>query len=153
LVTEARVCEQFMAKIVTDGSRTHDLRGRMANIYINHRKYGSNTKTQQRNHKYKQDTIQNTTIKSITVADTSYWSINKISYIFACRPTHAQFTPPTRQDKTVLSASCLACRLLWTCSDYKFSVGDSFELSGIQFTPQKRTRHRQDSFVASGVAV
>jgi len=32
-------------------------------------------------HKYKQDTIQNTTIKSITVVDTWYWSINKISYI------------------------------------------------------------------------
>ena len=48
-------------------------------IFI-HRKYGSNTKTQQRKHKYKQDTIQNTTIKSITVVDTWYWSINKISY-------------------------------------------------------------------------
>jgi len=38
-------------------------------------------------------------------------------------------------------------------SDFKFSVGDSLELSGIQFTPPKRTRHRQDSFVVSGVAV
>ena len=44
-------------------------------------------------------------------------------------------------------------RLLWTCSDFKFSVGDSLELSGIQFTPPKWTRHRQDSFVMSGVAV
>ena len=26
---------------------------------------------------------------------------------------------------------------------YKFSVGDRFELSGIQFTPPKRTRHIQ----------
>jgi len=36
-----------------------------------------------------------------------------------------------------------------------FSVGDSLELLGIQFTHTltKRTRHRQDSFVASGVAV
>jgi len=38
-------------------------------IFI-HRKFGSKTKTQQRKHKYKQDTIQNTTIKSITVVDT-----------------------------------------------------------------------------------
>ena len=43
-----------------------------------HRKFGSDTETQQRKHKYKQDTIQNTTIKSITVVDTWYWSINKI---------------------------------------------------------------------------
>jgi len=32
-------------------------------------------------------------------------------------------------------------------------IGDSLELSGIQFAPPKRTRHGQDSFVASGVAV
>ena len=32
------------------------------------------------------------------------------------------------------------------------SVGDSLELPGIQFTPPKRTLHRQDSFL-SGVAV
>ena len=43
--------------------------------------------------------------------------------------------------------------LLWTCSDFKFSVCDSLELSGIQFTLPKRTRHRQDSFVVSGVAL
>jgi len=46
-----------------------------------HRKFGSDTEIQQHKHKYKQDTIQNTTIKSITVVDTWYWSINKISYI------------------------------------------------------------------------
>ena len=50
-------------------------------------------------------------------------------------------------DKTVLSM------MLLTCSDFKFSVGDSLELSGIQFTPPKRTRHRQHSFVVSGVAM
>ena len=44
-------------------------------------------------------------------------------------------------------------QLLLTCSNFKFSVGDSLELSGIQFTPPKRTRHRQDNFVVSGVAV
>ena len=51
-------------------------------IFI-HQKFGSNIKSQQCEHKYKQDrpTIQNTTIKSITVVDTWYWSINKISYI------------------------------------------------------------------------
>jgi len=47
-------------------------------IFI-HRKFGSDTETQQREHKYKQDTIQNTTIESTTVVDTWYWSINKIS--------------------------------------------------------------------------
>ena len=32
-------------------------------------------------------------------------------------------------------------QLLWTCSDFKFSVGDSLDgLSGIQFRPPKRTR-------------
>jgi len=40
-------------------------------------------------------------------------------------------------------------RLLLTCSDFKFSVGDGFELSEIQFTPPKRTRHGQDSFDAA----
>ena len=37
--------------------------------------------TQQRKHKYEQNTIQNTTIKSITVVDTWHWSNNKISHI------------------------------------------------------------------------
>ena len=69
-------------------------------------------------------------------------------------PLNAQFTPPARHDKTVLSVSCLWIgRLLWTCSNFNFSVGDSLELSGIQVTPPKRTRHRQDSFVVCGVAV
>ena len=53
-----------------------------------------------------------------------------------------QFTPPhqTRQDGPV-------CVVSGARSDFKFSVGDSLELSGIQFTLPKRTRHRQDSFV------
>ena len=38
----------------------------------------SNTKTQQYKHKYKQS---ENNAKSITVVDTWYWSINKISYI------------------------------------------------------------------------
>jgi len=46
-----------------------------------HGKFGRDTKTQQRKHKYKQDTIQNTAIKCITVVDTWYWSINRKSYI------------------------------------------------------------------------
>ena len=44
-------------------------------------------------------------------------------------------------------------QLLLTCSDFKSSVGDSLELSGIQFTTPKRTRYRQDSFVVSGASV
>jgi len=86
------------------------------------------------------------------------------------RPTHSdaertcravgpiQFTPPHQTQKdgpvcVVSGAPAWIGQLLWTCSDFKFSVGDSLELSGIQFTPPKRTRHRQDSFVVSGVAV
>ena len=66
--------------------------------------------------------------------------------------------PPdtTRQDRPVCVASGVPAwtgRLLWTCSHFKFSVGDSSELSGIQFTPPKRTRNGQDSFVVSCVAV
>ena len=37
------------------------------------------------------------------------------------------------------------------CSDFKFSVGDSIELSGIQFTAPMR--HRQDSLVVCGMTV
>jgi len=71
-----------------------------------------------------------------------------------CR--YAQFTPPARHDKTVLS---LAWRCeLDNCSERVqtsnfLSAGDSLELSGIQFTPPNRARHRQDSFVVSGVPV
>ena len=34
-----------------------------------------------------------------------------------------------------------------------FSVGDSLELSRIQFTLPRQTQHRQDCFVGSGMAV
>ena len=53
---------------------------------------------------------------------------------------NAQFTLRARYDKTFLSD----CSERVQTSDF-LSVGDSLELSGIQFTP--RTRHRQDSFV------
>ena len=72
---------------------------------------------------------------------------------------YVQFTPPamqTRQNSAVCVVSGVAVctgQLLLTCSDFKFSVGDSPELSTIQFTPPKLSRHRQDSLVASGVAV
>ena len=86
------------------------------------------------------------------------------------RPTHSdaertcravgltQFAPlhQTRQDGPVSVVSGVPMwigRLPRTCSDFKFSAGDSLELSGIQFTPPKRTRQRQDSFVMSGVRV
>jgi len=84
------------------------------------------------------------------------------------RPTHSdaertcrtvgptQFTPPqqTRRDGPV----CVVSGVNWTIalnvfSDFKFSVGDTLELSGIQLAPPKRTRHRQDNLVVSGVAV
>ena len=62
--------------------------------------------------------------------------------------SNAQFTLPAWHDKTVLSVSCLAWtgQLLWTCSDLKLSLGDSLELSGIQFTPQKRTQTQARQF-------
>jgi len=71
---------------------------------------------------------------------------------------NAQFTPlrQTRQNGSVCVVSGVPVWigwLLWTCSDFKFSVCDSLELSGIQFTLPKRTQHRQDSFVVSGVAL
>ena len=64
----------------------------------------------------------------------------------------------TRQDGPVCVVSGVTVtvwieRLLLTCSDFTFSVGDSLELSDIQFKPPKRTRHRQHSLVVSGVAV
>ena len=44
----------------------------------------ANTATQQRKHKYKK---AKTTTQSITVVDTLYWSINKISYYYhLCSP-------------------------------------------------------------------
>ena len=69
-----------------------------------------------------------------------------------------QFTSPhqTWQNSPVCVLSGMVVwigQLLITCSDFKFSISDSLELSGIQFTPPKRMRHRQDSFVMSGVAV
>ena len=71
---------------------------------------------------------------------------------------YAQFTPPQQAQQN--SPACVVsvawrCELddCSDCSDFKFSVGDSLELSGIQFTSPKRTRHRQDSFAVSGLAV
>ena len=44
---------------------------------------------------------------------------------------NAHFTPPAGYDKTVLSVSCLVWRCeLDECSDFKFSISDSLELSG-----------------------
>ena len=58
----------------------------------------------------------------------------------------------TRQNSPVRVVSgvswCEFERLLWTCSDFELSVGDGSELSGIHLTPPKRTRRRQESFVA-----
>ena len=60
--------------------------------------------------------------------------------------------PDTRQNSPVRVVSgvswCELGRLLWTCSDFELSVGDGSELSGIHLTPPKRTRRRQNSFVA-----
>ena len=72
--------------------------------------------------------------------------------------SNAQFTSPARYGKTRPCLSRLVCRCeLDDCSQRvqaaNVSVGDSLELSGIQFTPPKRTRHRQDSLVVSDVAV
>ena len=57
------------------------------------------------------------------------------------------------RQRTRRSLTCLTAMSQWFSQrepvqikvqrTYRFSVGDSFELSGIQFTPPKRTRHRQ----------
>ena len=61
---------------------------------------------------------------------------------------------PTKQSCLCLSGVAVWIgQLLLTCSDFRFTVGDSLELSGIQFTPPKQTWHRQDSSVVSDVAV
>ena len=69
-----------------------------------------------------------------------------------------QFTPPhqTRQNSPVCHVCCAGVNwktALNVFRDFKFSVGNSLELSAMQFTPSKRTRRSQDSFVVSGVAV
>ena len=56
-----------------------------------------------------------------------------------------------RHDKTVLSASCLAWRCeLDNCSE-RVQISNFLPLSGMQFTPPMRTRHRRDSFAVSGL--
>ena len=56
-----------------------------------------------------------------------------------------------RHDKTVLSVSCLAWRCeLDNCSE-RVQTSNFLPLSGMQFTPPMRTRHRQNSFVVSGL--
>jgi len=58
-------------------------------------------------------------------------------------------TPDTTKQSCLCRVWCDGVN--WTIAinvfpDFKFSVGDSLELSGIQFTLPKRTRHRQHSF-------
>ena len=85
------------------------------------------------------------------------------------RPTHSdaertcravgptQLTPPhhSRQDRPVCVVSGMPMRIgrLNAFRLNFFSVSDSLKLSEIRLTQPKRTRHRQDSFVVSGVAV
>jgi len=72
------------------------------------------------------------------------------------RSTPVMHSPHRPPDATRRSCLCRVSRCeLDDCSGRvqtsKFPVGDSLGLSaGIQFTPPKRTRHRQDSFVVSG---
>jgi len=71
------------------------------------------------------------------------------------RRLQATFTPSrqTTRNRPAVRAVNWTTAIL-ACSDFKFSVGDSLELSGIQFRlPIKRTRQGQNSFVVSGVAV
>ena len=82
-----------------------------------------------------------------------YRSNLQITFYFLY-PIHA--ARQTRQNSPVCVVSCATVwigQLLWTCSDFTSSVGDSLEWSGIRFTPPKRTRHGQDSFVVSCVVV
>ena len=62
-------------------------------------------------------------------------------------------------DKTKLLRCVVSGVAMWTtqlvltCSDFTLSVGDSLELSRIQFTSPRQTPHWQDSFVWSGLAM
>jgi len=88
-------------------------------------------------------------------------NVLKLCAVFAGTPCRPILCPihtarQTRQDRPVCVVSGMAVwigRLLLTCSDFRFSVVDSLELSRIQFTPPMQTRHRQDCFVWSGLAV
>ena len=73
----------------------------------------------------------------------------------AVEPT--KFTPAhqTRQNSPVCVVSGVAVRigqLLLTRSDFRFSVGDSLELSRIQFTPPRQTRQNSPVCVVHGVS-
>ena len=71
----------------------------------------------------------------------------------ACRADSIHIATP---DTTKQSCMCRVWRVTcvnWTIAILTCSINDSLQFSGIQFTRPKRTRHRQDSFVASGVAV
>jgi len=76
----------------------------------------ANTATQQRKHKYKK---AKTTTQSITVVDTLYWSINKISYYYhLCSPNLIAYVShiDTKLAKTIhrgnVSKYNLSCLLL-----------------------------------------
>ena len=79
------------------------------------------------------------------------------SLVFVSRDKVAEMPNSHRSSNTTKRSCpcrvrCAGCELNDCCGGVQtsnFSVGDSLELSGIQFTPAKRTRHRQDSFVVS----
>jgi len=85
---------------------------------------------------------------------TFYWSVqlfNKLTYLVNLL-TYLLNSPVCHVWRG--SVNCMDNCLLLTCSYFTFfSVGDSHELSRIQFTLPRQTRHRQDCFVGSGMAV
>ena len=79
--------------------------------------------------------------------------------VCVCVTRRSRIMPNSHRSSNTTKRSCPCrvrcagcCELNDCCGGVQtsnFSVGDSLELSGIQFTPSKRTRHRQDSFVVS----
>ena len=81
------------------------------------------------------------------------WAVGRLGVAAFWRASRRRRSTGSRDSLVVSGVLVWIGRLLWTCSDFQFSVGDSLELLGIHFTPPKRTRHRQDSFVVTGVVV
>jgi len=95
---------------------------------------------------------------SVTDNSFSVQTLNNIGYIKTARYTLCSIYTATPDMTRQSCLSCLVC--WWKLDNYServqtsiFFVGDSLELSEIQFPPTKRTQNRPVSFVVSGVAV
>ena len=79
------------------------------------------------------------------------WQSDKSADACALCSVNTQFTPPARTVAAFSSVAWLNWTMPRTCSDFKFSVGDSLESWRIQSNSHRWCK--RDSFVASGRAV